>query len=419
MDMYSNMWYRCGTQRKTQENVKKGVQNMANKRRPQGDGTIRKRSDGRWEGRIIIGHKNDGSPMYKSVFGKTQKATLKMLHQMIDLYSDVDLTEECRMTLGEWMDKWLDEYMIFTLRESTINGYRNMIEHQIKRFIGDKQLAYLTTADLQKFYNKIKKDGRAIEHPIHGKELSNSMVRKVHMILHQALNLAVRERLIVRNPTIGTTIPKKSYTEKQVLCDSQLDKFMDAIKREQYWYDFFYVEIMTGLRRGEICGIKWSDINFTEGTLSIRRSVTTKAGGGLMIGETKTNAGERKIILPPSVLTLLREKQSDAICEWVFPHYMNPSDPLHPDAAYRKLKTLLKSVELPLIRFHDLRHTFATHAMQGGVDAKTLAGILGHTDASFTLDTYTHVTGDMQRNASTVVNNMMQQFLIKGETDGK
>ena len=392
---------------------------MANKRRPQGDGTIRKRSDGRWEGRIIIGHKNDGSPMYKSVFGKTQKATLKMLHQMIDLYSDVDLTEECRMTLGEWMDKWLDEYMIFTLRESTINGYRNMIEHQIKRFIGDKQLAYLTTADLQKFYNKIKKDGRAIEHPIHGKELSNSMVRKVHMILHQALNLAVRERLIVRNPTIGTTIPKKSYTEKQVLCDSQLDKFMDAIKREQYWYDFFYVEIMTGLRRGEICGIKWNDINFTEGTLSIRRSVTTKAGGGLMIGETKTNAGERKIILPPSVLTLLREKQSDAICEWVFPHYMNPSDPLHPDAAYRKLKTLLKSVELPLIRFHDLRHTFATHAMQGGVDAKTLAGILGHTDASFTLDTYTHVTGDMQRNASAVVNNMMQQFLIKGENDGK
>ena len=102
-----------------------------------------------------------------------------------------------------------------------------------------------------------------------------------------------------------------------------------------------------------------------------------------------------------------------------FPHYTNPSDPLHPDSAYGKLKTLLKNAELPLIRFHDLRHTFATQAMQGGVDAKTLAGILGHTDASFTLDTYTHVTGDMQRNASTVVNNMMQQFLIKGDNDGK
>ena len=392
---------------------------MANKRRPQGDGTIRKRSDGRWEGRIIIGHKNDGSPMYKSVFGKTQKATLKMLHQMIDLYSDVDLTEECRMTLGEWMDKWLDEYMLFTLRESSINGYRNLIEHQIKPFIGDKRLTSLTTADMQKFYNKVKRQGRANEHHLHGKELSNSMVRLVHMVLHQALNVAVRERLIVRNPTLGTTLPKKTHTEKQVLCDSQLERFMEAIKVDKYWYDFFYLEIMTGMRRGEICGIKWSDIDFNAGTLSIRRTVMNKRGGGVSIGDTKTTTSERTIILPPSVLTLLREKKADAICEWVFPHYTNPSDPLHPDSAYGKLKTLLKNAELPLIRFHDLRHTFATQAMQGGVDAKTLAGILGHTDASFTLDTYTHVTGDMQRNASTVVNNMMQQFLIKGETDGK
>ena len=392
---------------------------MANKRRPQGDGTIRKRADGRWEARIIIGHKNDGSPMYKSAFAKTQKSALKQLHQLLDLYRDVDLTEECRMTLGEWMDKWLDEYMIFTIRESTIDGYRAMVEHQIKRFIGNKQLTSLTTADIQKFYNKIKKEGRVKPHPLNGYELADTMVRKVHMILHQALDMAVKERLIVRNPTVGTTIPKKTYVEKQVLGDSQLDKFMEAIKQEPYWNDFFYVEVMTGLRRGEICGIKWSDINFDEGTLCIKRSVGRVKNGSITIGETKTTAGERKIILPPSVLTLLEEKQADAINEWVFPHYMNPSDPLHPDTAYRKLKTILKNVELPLIRFHDLRHTFATQATQGGVDAKTLAGILGHTDASFTLDTYTHVTGDMQKNASSVVNNMMQRFLITEETDGK
>ncbi len=239
------------------------------------------------------------------------------------------------------------------------------------------------------------------------------------MILHQALDMAGKERLIVRNPTNGTTIPKKTITEKQVLDDGQLDRFMNAIKEEPYWNDFFYVEIMTGMRRGEICGIKWSDINFTDGTLSIKRSVSSKTGGGISVGETKTNAGARKIILPPSVLTLLEQKKADAINEWVFPHYTNPSDPLHPELAYNKLKTILKKAELPLIRFHDLRHTFATHATQGGVDAKTLAGILGHTDASFTLDTYTHVTSDMQRNASSVVNNMMQRFLITEETDGK
>ena len=392
---------------------------MANKRRPQGDGTIRKRSDGRWEARIIIGHKNDGSPMYKSAFAKTQKSALKQLHQLLDLYRDVDLTEECRMTLGEWMDKWMDEYMIFTIKENTIKGYRSQIDHQIKPFIGHKQLASLTTADIQKFYNKIKKEGRVHPHPIHGHVLSDSMVRKIHMMLHEAMEVAVRERYIVRNPTDNTTIPKKTTTEKQVLDDSQLNRFLEAIQGEPYWHDFFYVEVMTGLRRGEICGIKWSDIDFNEGTLCIKRSVSTKEGGGVSIGETKTDAGARTIIMPPSVATLLWEKRSDAINEWVFPHYTNPSDPLHPSSAYKKLKTLLKRLELPLLRFHDLRHTFATQATDGGVDPKTLAGILGHTDASFTLDTYTHVTSDMQRGASAIVNNMMQQFLITEENNGE
>ena len=221
---------------------------MPSKRRPQGDGTIRKRSDGRWEGRIIIGHKKNGSPIFKSVFGKTQKSALKQLHQLIDLYRDVDLMEECRMTLGEWLDKWLDEYMIFSVRESTLEGYRSVINNQIKRFIGNKALSSLTTADIQKFYNKIKKEGRTKPHPVHGYALADSMVRGVHMLLHEALDVAVRERYIVRNPTDNTAIPKKPCTEKQVLDDNQLEKFLEALKQEPYWYDFFYVEVMTGLR---------------------------------------------------------------------------------------------------------------------------------------------------------------------------
>ena len=146
-------------------------------------------------------------PMYKSAFAKTQKSALKELHQLIELYRDVDLTEDCRMTLGEWMDKWLDEYMIFTIRESTLDSYRAMVKNQVKPFIGGKQIASLTTADMQKFYNKIKKEGRVREHPIHGKTLADSMVRGVHMMLHEALDTAVKERLIAKNPTNGTTVP--------------------------------------------------------------------------------------------------------------------------------------------------------------------------------------------------------------------
>ena len=383
------------------------------KRRPQGDGTIRKRSDGRWEARIIVGHKNDGSPMYKSAFAKTQKSALKQLHQLIDLYRDVDLTEDSRMTLGEWLDKWLDEYMIFTIRESTLDSYRAMVKNQVKPFIGGKQIASLTTADMQKFYNKIKKDGRVREHPIHGKTLADSMVRGVHMMLHEALDTAVKERLIAKNPTNGTTVPKCNYPEKQILGDNQLETFLEAIKGHEYWCDFFYVEVMTGLRRGEICGLRWQDINFEENKLQVKRSVSVKKGGGVSIGETKTETGVRCIQMPPSVAELLKSKKQTAITEWVFPHFLHPEQPISPASAYRKLKVILKNAELPLIRFHDLRHTFATHATQGGVDPKTLAGILGHTNASFTLDTYTHVTSDMQKSASAVVGNMMQKIMIK------
>ena len=386
---------------------------MANKRRPQGDGTIRKRPDGRWEGRIIIGHKRDETPMYKSVFGKTQKATLKMLHQMIDTYRDVDLTEDSRMTLGEWLDKWLDEYMIFTVRESTLYGYRCMTNNQVKRFIGDKQLSSLTTADIQKFYNKIKKQGRVKPNRDGSYELADSMVRGIHMMLHEALDTAVKERLIAKNPTNGTTIPKNNYAEKQILGDEQLTRFLEEIKGEEYWYDFFYLEVMTGLRRGEICGLKWSDIDFGANKLRVQRSVSSKKGGGVNIGETKTNTGTRNIIMPPSVIDVLKKRKQTAITEWVFPAFLNPEQPIHPEAAYRKLKVILKHAGLPQIRFHDLRHTFATHAMKGGVDAKTLSGILGHTNASFTLDTYTHVTSDMQKNASVVVGNMMKNIMIK------
>ena len=386
---------------------------MANKRRPQGDGTIRKRNDGRWEARIIIGHKNDGSPMYKSAFTKTQKSALKQLHQLIDLYRDVDLTEDSRMTLGEWLDKWLDEYMIFTVRESTLDSYRAMVKNQVKPFIGGKQIASLTTADMQKFYNKIKKEGRVREHPIHGKTLADSMVRGVHMMLHEALDTAVKERLLAKNPTNGTAVPKWNYPEKQILGDSQLDTFLEAIKGEEYWDAFFYVEVMTGLRRGEICGLKWQDINFEENKLQVKRSVSVKKGGGVSIGETKTETGVRSILMPPSVADVLQNRKQTAITEWVFPNFMHPEQPISPATAYRKLKIILKHAGLPLIRFHDLRHTFATHATHGGVDPKTLAGILGHTNASFTLDTYTHVTSDMQKAASNIVGNIMQNIMIK------
>ena len=185
---------------------------------------------------------------------------------------------------------------------------------------------------------------------------------------------------------------------------------MEAIKEDELWYDFFYTEITTGLRRGELCGLKWCDFNETTGQLNVVRTVTTHKGGGLKTGETKTQKGTRTIYLPPSTVKLLSERKNKVSSEWIFPNFYDNSKPINPSTAYLRLKAILKKADLPSIRFHDLRHTFATHALSSGVDARTLSGILGHTNASFTLDTYTHVTNDMQKNASVIVGRFMKDI---------
>src|SRR5699024_2210238 len=136
-------------------------------------------------------------------------------------------------------------------------------------------------------------------------------------------------------------------------------------------------------------------------------------GGGMIAGEPKTGTGKRTITLPPSTVQLLAQRKKTSCSQWIFPNPLSPELPTSPNAAYSRLKILLQKAGLPDIRFHDLRHTFATHALASGVDAKTLSGILGHTQASFTLDTYTHVTGDMQRRASESVGGFMEAMMVR------
>ena len=304
------------------------------------------------------------------------------------------------MTLGEWLDRWINEYMIFTVRETTLDAYKAMIKNQIKPYLGDRPLSALSTQEIQKFSNTVKKYGRVRVDKLHGTELADSLVRKIHMMLHEALDMAVAQRLIIKNPTNGTTIPKNNYAPMQILNDEQLDRFMERIRQDEQWYDFFYTELTTGMRRGEICGLRWEDFNADMGKLKIRRAIHKKKGGGLAVGETKTETGTRTVLLPPSTAELLRKRKETAVGEWIFPNIYKPEEPMHPDYAYHRLKTLLKQAELPLIRFHDLRHTFATMALEHGMDVKTLSATIGHVSSATTLDIYSHITDTMQRQAA-------------------
>lgn len=383
------------------------------KRRPSGDGLVRKRADGRWEGRIVVGHKEDGKPIYRSVFAEKQSDLMPKLHELKDQYAGVELTEDSSITLGEWLGRWLEEYKKPTLRPSTYAGYSKDIANHILPYLGSKRITQLKTAEIQKHYNRLLESGRMQDNG-KGKGLSNATVRGIHMILREALDSAVREGLIPKNPADGTSPPKIYRNEKQVLTKDQLETFMKLIEGDEEWYDFFYTEIITGMRQGEICGLRWEDFDREKRTLRVARSVDF-VNKELVVGETKTDDGKRTIYLPDSLWHILAERQiqKGAFSEWIFPNLLKPEWPLNPSRAYRQLKKLLEIGELPSIRFHDLRHTFTSHAANSGIAPKTLSEIVGHSKASFTLDHYAHVTSDMQKNAANIVTNYITDILGK------
>ena len=331
------------------------------KRRPAGDGMVRRRDDGRWEGRIVIGHKENGEPLFRHVYAKTQKALLDKLHQNIECYRDVELTEDSRMTLGQWLDRWLTEYKAGTVRPGTLEGYRRYIEHYIKPQLGDKQISLLSQQDIQRMYRRLKTEGRIREHPEMGHQLSDSMVRHIHSTLHAALKDAVQAHVIPRNPTEGTTAPKPNYKPKRILTGEELDAFLAVVEQDEVWRDFFQTELMTGLRRGEICGLQWSDFDEESGTLKVCRTLHSQRKGEYTVGGTKTGKGMRTILLPKTVADILRRRKTDTISQWIFPDPVKPEDPVNPGSAYLRMKTLLRRAGLPSIRFHDLRHPYVKH----------------------------------------------------------
>lgn len=366
------------------------------KRRPSGDGMVRKRDDGRWEGRIVVGHRENGDSIFRYVYADTQKELTAKLRQNIAAYQGVDLTEQSRMTLSVWLDCWL-ENIAGTVRPTTQTRYQGTVARHIKPYLGDKPVSQVTAKDIQRLYDTLARQGKRNT----GAGLSSGTIRGIHSMLHEALDAAQRASLIARNPAEEIDAPKFSYKAKRILTDEQLEKFMEVIREDADWYDFFYTELTTGLRRGEICGLRWEDFDEADSTLKIRRTVHAEKGGELTTWDTKTAAGTRTITLSPSTAELLRKRPM--LTDWIFPDPLKPEAPTRPSAAYHRMKALLKQAGLPDIRFHDLRHTFATHALASGVDVKTLSGILGHTRAAFTLDTYTHTTGDMQKRAAEIV----------------
>ena len=246
------------------------------KRRPAGDGMVRKREDGRWEGRIVVGHKSNGDSIFRYISAPTQKELSAKLRQLTEAYKGVDLTEESNMALSVWLDKWLDEYMAATLRPTTLNGYRRSLELHVKPYLGNKTLSKITAVDLRSLYRSLQETGQV--HPKDGQSpgLSARTVHGIHTTLHHALKTAMEQNLIPNNPAVEVDPPKFDGAPLKILTEAQLDAFMKVIEKDAFWHDFFYTAVTTGLRRGEICALRWEDFDTEQEMLHVRRTPSKK-----------------------------------------------------------------------------------------------------------------------------------------------
>ena len=311
------------------------------KRRPSGDGMVRKREDGRWEGRIVVGHKENGDPIFRYIYADTQKERTAKLRQNITAYQGVDLTEECRMTLSEWLDRWLAQ-MASVLRPSTLDHYRRDMDHHVKPYLDQKKLTQETPADLRKLYDTLKQHGRVHPRPGQSRGLSTTTVHGIHTTLHHALKSVVDQRLLPHNPADHVEPPKVAHKSMTILNEEQLDTFLAAVEQAPIWKDFFYTELTTGLRLGEICGLMWSDFDPRKGTLNVSRTLHKEKGGRLVTGDTKTCAETRKIVLPPTTSELLSNRKKHSYSVWIFPNPLKPEAPMNPSTAYHQLKKSLR-----------------------------------------------------------------------------
>ena len=358
------------------------------KRRANGEGNLRKRKDGRWEGRYTAGRDPEtGKAIYKNVLGKTQAEAKAKLKAAIEEAKGLDAAKVGRYTVGQWMEVWFEHYAKVKVRPSSHQTYRGYIDNHIKPNIGKIPLEKLTSLELQKFYKKLLEKGRVdrLESKHQSKGLSAKTVRNIHQIISSAMKLAQEQKLISTNPADGCALPRLEHREMQTLPVEQLQSFLREA-RDSGVFELYYLELATGLRRGELLGLKWEDIDLERGDLRVRRQIA-RINGEVVEAPLKTKNAYRTLPLAEDTIGVLEaQRKKTGSSQWVFPS--TTGGPISPDSVLHMLHRVLKRAGLPRVRFHDLRHTFATLALQNGVDVKTVSGMLGHFSAGFTLDTY-------------------------------
>ena len=332
------------------------------KKRANGEGNIRKRKDGRWEGRYTAGYdEKTGKRLIKNVLGKTQAEVKEKLAKAVAEAETVDVRRADEYTLGTWLQTWYELYAKPHLRFSTAEYYRRGIELHITPRIGDIPLKKLTGRDLQWLYKDLQEHGRLREAQ-KGKQpgLSDSTIRGIHTMLHNALDRAVKERLIVRNPADDCIPPKIPKHEMKILPPDQIKSYLTAAEQRGV-LPMFYLELISGLRKGELVALQWSDLDIENKTISVSKQAGRNNAGEPDITRPKTENSIRKISIPQDAVDLLiAEHKKHPSNPWMFPS-PKTGEMYHPDSVVNIHKKILKDAGLEYLRFHDLRHPYVKY----------------------------------------------------------
>ena len=329
------------------------------KRRANGEGNIRKRKDGRWEGRYTAGYDANGKVITKNVLGRTQAEVKDKLRNAIEDSKKLDPVKAGSYTLEQWLKLWYSIYVEPQVRYSTKEFYHNAIDHHIIPKLGNVKLEKLTMLQIQQFYNELLKSGRVQkknqpELKEHG--LSPRMVQCVHVVLNKALEHAVEEKLILVNPAKKCKIPKNTRKEMKILPEALIGPYLRAAKEHGILAPM-YLELTTGLRRGELLALRWEDLDVQNRTLSINKSVA-RQNGKLVISTPKTPNSIRTVLLPEDTVKLLvEEHEKHPANPYLFPS-PRTGETWDPDGFRRLHDRIIKEIGAEHVRFHDMRHPY-------------------------------------------------------------
>ena len=308
---------------------------------------------------MVIGYDDKGLPKTKNVLAKTKSECVEKLKTLKDaLAPPAPPRIKADMPFGDWMEHWYETHSRPAARPGTRRIYEGYLRLYIRPGLGHIPLNRLTAKDMQQFFVWLKTEGRADQSD--GETgLADSQLRNIHSLCRRALEQAVSENLIPRNPASGCKLPPARKGEMNVLSRESMQKLLIQAKEEKY-YELFLLEFATGLRLGELTALQWEELNLTTGELRISKQAVV-IGSELVITEPKTKAAVRTLLLPPKVLEVFREYRKRNVSRWLFPSPKKEDSPLLPSVVRQRLHRLLDHAGCERVRFHDLRHPYVKH----------------------------------------------------------